>query len=466
MKPFKKREPSVTLAMVCLLSIMSLSFGCGGGGGGGGSEAESPSTFASSFGGADSDGPDSVQQTADGGYIVVGQTDSFGAGDTDAWVLKLDANGTVVWEKAYGTIGGDAAQSAMETADGGYIVAGYTDPDGAWVFKLNADGIISWQKAYGDFKFYSVKQTTDGGYIVAGSTGAFGAGENDVWILKLNTNGTIAWQKAYGGTEAESGLSIQQTSDGGYIVAGSTCSFGVTCTCPFGNCTTDVWVFKLNADGTVVWQKTYGDPGVGDDELGAIEETSDGGYILAGDTDFFGEGLTDGWILKLNTNGTIAWQKAYGASLNDDLTFVQQTGDGGYIATGFTNSFGSNGLDAWVLKLNTDGTVEWEKAYGGTDFEAADAIRQTSDGGFVVAAETESFGAGSVDFWILKLSSDGAVGFNPSSGAEVTDTTLAITDTTVVGVDTLATVTDTTATAVDTTVTVTDTAATIDQQAP
>jgi len=465
MIPCKKRKPFLTLAMGCLLFIMFISFGCGDSSDGG-SGTESSSTFAYSYGGAESDYPESVQQTADSDYIVVGQTDSFGAGDTDAWVLKLDPNGTVVWEKAYGTTGGDAAQSFMETADGGYIVAGYTDPDGAWVFKLNADGTISWQKVYGDFKFYSIQQTTDGGYIAAGSTGAFGAGSNDVWIMKLNIDGTIAWQKAYGGTEEEASLSIQQTSDGGYIVAGGTCSFGVTCVCPAGNCTTDVWVFKLNADGTVVWQKTYGDPDVGDDELGAIVETLDGGYIVAGKTDFFGGGLTDGWILKLNIDGTIAWQKAYGSSLNDVLTYVQQTSDGGYIATGFTNSFGSNGLDAWILKLNADGTVEWEKAYGGTDTDWAQAISQTSDSGYIMAASTSSFSAGSDDIWILKLSSDGLVGFDPLSGAEVIDTTLTITDTTVVGVDTLATVTDTTATAVDTTATVTDTAATIEQQSP
>ncbi|MDE2180364.1 MAG: hypothetical protein KGJ40_05895, partial [candidate division NC10 bacterium] len=237
-------------------------------------------SFAKTYGGANDDWIGSIRQTTDGGYIVAGYTTSFGAGNADAWVLKLDATGAVQWQKTYGGVGYDEATS--------------------------------------------IQQTTDGGYIVAGYTNSFGAGYQDAWVLKLDSTGTVVWQQTYGGTDYDYATSIQQTTDGGYIVAGRTRSFG-------GAGFDDAWILKLNSTGTVEWQKTYG--GTGGDEATSIQQTTDGGYIVAGSTSF-GAGNADAWVLKLDAVGAVQWQRTYGGAANDYATSIHQTADGGYIVSG------------------------------------------------------------------------------------------------------------------------------------
>jgi predicted secreted protein len=189
--------------------------------------------------------------------------------------------------------------------------------------KLSSNGEIEWQKTYGGSwdDVRSFQQTIDGGYIVAGWTGSFGAGGDDIWILKLSSTGDIEWQKTYGGSEYDRALSVQQTSDGGYIIAGKTDSFGAE-----GG---DTWVLKLSSAGEIEWQKTFG--GSSDDYASSIQETSDGGYIIAGKTDSFGAGGDDTWVLKLSSAGEIEWQKTYGGSSDDYASSIQETSDGGYM---------------------------------------------------------------------------------------------------------------------------------------
>jgi uncharacterized delta-60 repeat protein len=312
-------------------------------------------TWARTYGGGDEDFAYSIRQTSDGGYIVAGKTGSFGAGHGDIWVLKLNASGDVVWQKTYGGRDYEEAYSIQQTTDGGYIVSGRTGSFGAghadiWVLKLNASGDVVWQKTYGGRDYeeaFSIQQTTDGGYIVAGVTGSFGAGEDDIWVLKLNARGDVVWQKTYGGRYGDWAFCTQQTSDGGYIVAGVTESFGAG-----GR---DFWVLKLDASGQVLWQKTYG--GIYDDEAFSIQQTTDGGYIAAGETYSSGAGYTDVWVLKLDAGGNVQWQKTYGWGGYDSATSIQQTSDGGYIVAGWTESFGAGGRDFWVLKLDRNGDV-------------------------------------------------------------------------------------------------------------
>jgi uncharacterized delta-60 repeat protein len=419
-------------------------------------------TWAKSYGGRYRGNANSIRQTRDGGYIVAGYAYTVGGSYCDCddfWVLKLNSDGTVSWQKTFGGTFWDEANSIQQTSDGGYIVAGKTGSFGVgaydlWVLKLNNDGCVAWQKRYGGAaKANSIQQTTDGGYIVAGS---FGAGYTDFWVLKVNSDGTVSWQKRYGGASDDYATSIQQTSDGGYVVAGHTESFGAG-----GG---DFWVLKLNSAGIISWEKTYG----GRDYEGAesIQQTSDDGYIVAGVTHSFGAGNYDFWVLKLNSDGTVSWQKTFGGTDYDWANSIQQTTDGGYILAGYAQSFGVGLYDFWVLKLNSDGTLFWQKRYGGAFWDEASSIQQTSDGGYIVAGKTGSFGAGAYDLWVLKLKSDGTIPFNPASGAQMADTNA-------VPVDTNCTVTDTTATAVDTSATVTDTDATavdtnatIKQQAP
>jgi hypothetical protein len=237
---------------------------------------------------------------------MAGLTWSYGPDDdegTDYWVLKLDANGNVVWQKMYGGAGNDYSPSIQETSDNGFILAGGTASFGAgagdfWVLKLDSNGNAVWQKTYGgssDDQAWSMQVTSDNGFIVAGLTWSNGADYRDYWVLKLDANGNVVWQKAYGGSYDEIAQSIQETSDGGFIVAGVTR--------PYGACCRDYWVLKLDANGNVVWQKTYG--GASNDWPFSIQETSDGGFIVAGVTESYGAGEGDILVLKLDANGDI-----------------------------------------------------------------------------------------------------------------------------------------------------------------
>jgi len=392
-------------------------------------------TWARSYGGGLGEGAWTIQQTSDGGFAVAGWTWSFGAGDSDIWILKLRADGTIQWQRTYGGYDDDAADLIYQASDGGYVVTGYTASYGAgaidvWLLKLGADGAVQWQKTYGgraEDEAVGIQQTLDGGYIVAGETDSFGAGDWDVWLLKLGADGAVQWQKTYGGPRSEttSADPVQQTADGGYIVTGRTASFGA------GGY--DVWMLKLDENGTVQWQKTYGGPG--DDEAHAVRQTLNGGYVVAGYTASFGAGATDIWVIKLDGQGTILWQKTFGGE-GTDLTFsVHPTFDGGCVVGGYTWSFGAGASDFWVLKLSQNGTLQWQKTYGGPARDEAASIRQTSEGGYVVAGGTESF-AGGWDFWVLRLGADGDIPGCPLvaiSGAIVGDTA-------VVGVDSNASV--------------------------
>src|SRR3989338_5795020 len=193
-----------------------------------------PGGWDATYGGFDYDRANSIHETRDGGYIVAGETRSFSVGRIDIWVLKLRPDGTVEWQKTYGGANGDVAESVCETRDGGYIVAGWTRSFGAgkedvWVLKLRADGTVEWQKTYGgggSDEGYSIQQTSDGGHIVAGETRSFCAGKEDVWVLKLRADVTVEWQKTYGGVNVDEVRSIRQTNDSGYVVAGGSRTFG------------------------------------------------------------------------------------------------------------------------------------------------------------------------------------------------------------------------------------------------
>jgi len=371
--------------------------------------AYAQSTWAHAYGGSSSDYAYSIQQTSDGGYIVAGYTTSSGAGGYDFLIVKLDSFGIVTWQKTYGSSYDDIAYSIQQTSDGGYIVAGYQGGSGPglhdyWILKLDSFGNVTWQKTYGGLIVdiaYSIQQTSDGGYIVAGVSASLTYFSQEFWILKLDSFGDITWQKTYGGSLSEYSYadSIHQTGDGGYIVAGSTDSFGA------GNY--DFWVLKLDSSGNVIWQKTYG--GSSYDFGESIQQTSDGGYIVAGSTDSFGAGNYDFWVLKLDSSGNAIWQKTYGGWKADWARSIKQTSDGGFIVAGYTGSFGGGNNDYWILKLDSSGGAIWQKTYGGSNNDDAYSIQQTSDGGYIVAGATNSFGIGNFDLWILKINADGTM---------------------------------------------------------
>jgi hypothetical protein len=277
---------------------------------------------------------------------------------------------------------------------------GYYD---IFLIKTDANGNVIWAKTYGGASFdwaTSVQQTSDGGYIVAGATWSFGAGNGDIFLIKTDANGNLQWAKTYGGTFGEYARSVQQTSDGGYIVAGNTSSFGAGAV--------DIFLIKTDANGNMQWAKTYG--GIYTDSATSVQQTSDGGYIVAGATWSFGAGNGDFFLIKTDANGNIIWAKTYGGTSYDLATSVQQTSDGGYIVAGSTESFGAGSRDIFLIKTDANGNVIWAKTYGGTNLDSATSVQQTSGGGYIVAGFTESFGAGGRDIFLIKTDANGSIG--------------------------------------------------------
>jgi uncharacterized delta-60 repeat protein len=357
------------------------------------------------YGGSGYDWAYSIRQTSDGGYIVAGVTNSFGAGSYDFYVVKTNSQGDTLWTHTYGGSNHDWACSVQQTADGGYIVAGYTHSFGAgysdfFLVKTNSQGDTLWTRTYGGSDYdnaYSVQQTADGGYIVAGFTDSFGAGRSDVYLVKTNSQGDTLWTRTYGGSASDGAWSGRQTPDGGYIVAGTTYSFGA------GNY--DLYVVKTNSQGDTLWTRTYGG-GSGDEAL-SVQRTADGGYIVAGYTESFGAGLYDFYLVKTDSLGDTLWTRTYGGSSWEYAYSVQQTTDSGYVMAGYTYSFGAGWNDLYLVKTNSHGGILWTRTYGGSTWDEAQSVQQTSDGGYIVAGYTESFGAGSRDFYLVKTGPDG-----------------------------------------------------------
>jgi len=359
-------------------------------------------------------GGSSLIQTSDGGYAIAGYTKSFGAGDYDVYVVKLDAKGNLQWTKTIGGPKDDWGQSLIQTSDGGYAIAGATKSFGAgewdvYVVKLDAHGNLQWTKTIGGKNNdwgRSLIQTSDGGYAIAGKTESFGAGYTDVYVIKLDAKGNLQWIKTIGGEGLDDGSSIIQTSDGGYAIAGSA-SFGAEDyegVCVFY----DVYVVKLDANGNLQWTRTIGQEGT---EWGeSLIQTSDGGYAIAGTyglVDYEGIHPADVYVVKLDAKGNLQWTKTIGGPDYEEGNSLIQTSDGGYAIAGFTYSFGAGKTDVYVVKLDAHGNLQWTKTIGGPDYEGGTSLIQTSDGGYAITGYTESFGAGGDDVYVVKLDKNG-----------------------------------------------------------
>ncbi len=318
-----------------------------------------------------------------------------------------------------------------------------------WVVKLNENGSIQWKKTYGgsdnDWP-YSIQQTSDGGYIMAGLTMSNNGdvsgnhGDRDCWVVKLNQIGGIQWSKTLGGSDIDEAFSVRQTSNGGYIVAGGSWSNNGDVSVNKGF--DDVWVVKLNEAGAIQWQKSMG--GSSSDNAKSIIQTADGGYILAGESTSsdgdvsFNHGNTDFWIVKLDEEGAIEWENSFGSMGLDVATAVRQLSDGSYVVAGYVGSGvpgHHGGFDYWVIKLSNKGEVLWQKAYGGSGSDQAFDLQVTSDGGFILVGHAQ-FADGDVlatnggrDIWVLKLNEIGDILWQKNLGGSMGETGYSIQET-------------------------------------
>jgi hypothetical protein len=281
-------------------------------------------------------------------------------------------------------------------------VAGYTSSFGndtqVYLIKTNVGGDTLWTRTYGGTDWddgWSVQQTSDGGYIVAGYTRSFGNG-GDVYLIKTNAGGDTLWTRTYGGTNTDAGYSVQQTSDGGYVVAGYTSSYGNV---------PQVYLIKTDASGDTLWTRNHG--GASYDLGYSVRQTTDGGYVVAGYTDSFGSN-DQVYLIKTNAAGDTLWTRTYGGASVDRGYSVQQTTNGGYVVAGYTDSFGSND-QVYLIKTNAAGDTLWTRTYGGANDDYGWSVQQTTDGGYVVAGWTRSFGNGS-QVYLIKTDANGNVG--------------------------------------------------------
>jgi len=354
------------------------------------------------FGGSEIDGGTNVQATSDGGYILTGYTESFGAGSYDMYLVKTDASGNEIWSQTFGGSDYEIAFFVQETSDGGYILVGTVSSGSGdmYLVKTDVSGNEIWSQTFGgssDDRGRSVKETSDGGYILVGYTSSFGAGKSDMYLVKTDASGNEIWGQTFGGGNYDTALSAQETSDGGYILAGSTLSFGAG--------KSDMYLVKTDASGNEIWSQTFG--GSSSDYALSAQETSDGGYILAGSTESFGAGSLDMYLVKTDASGNEIWGQTFGGSGSDYAYSVQETSDGGYILVGYTSSFGAGTYDMYLVKTDASGNQEWSQTFGGSGSDSAYSVQETSDGGYILTGYTESFGAGKSDMYLVKTDSEG-----------------------------------------------------------
>jgi len=389
----KTMTKKMLLAIVCVLLLVSTTAALEPG----------DTLWTRTYGGSSLDQGYSVQQTSDGGYILAGGTYSFGAGYSDVYLVKTDSSGDTLWTRTYGGSSEDGGNSVYQTADGGFITAGYTHSFGAggkdvYLVKTDSSGDTLWTRTYGGGRYdegYSVQQTSDSGYIIAGYTDSFGPGNDNVWLLKTDSSGDTLWTRTYGLGNYAQGRSVQQTSDGGYVIAGRILSYTTH--------SYDVYLLKTDSSGDTLWTRTYG---WGDDDEGwSVQQTADGGYVIAGHTYYPLPRASDVYLVKTDSSGGTLWTCTHDRSYRDHGHSVQQASDGGYVIAGYTYSY-STGLDVYLLKMDASGDTLWTRTYGGSDDDEGWSVQKTSDGGYVIAGYTKSFGAGNSDVYLLKVSGE------------------------------------------------------------
>jgi len=350
----------------------------------------------------------SVQQTTDGGYIVAGYLGTPYARNADAYLLRTNGAGDVLWAKCYGGPYDDMGHSVQQTTDGGFVIAGRTrsfgagapNDDNIYLVRTDAQGDTLWTRAYGGVGPEDegcVRQTADGGFILAGTTLSLGPRayyNYSIFVVKTDARGDTLWTRTYVGVGNYYGRSIQPTTDGGYIVA--------------GNCATeepnsqDVCLVRISPDGEALWTKTYG--GTASDECSSVQQTADGGYVIAGRTRSFGVDEGDVYVIRTNALGGTLWTRTYGGRYDDRGYSVQLTAGGGFVVTGYTFSFGAGTprhSNVYLIGIDAAGDMRWTRAYGGAGYEEGRSVQQTTDGDYIITGVTTHEGADS-DISLIK----------------------------------------------------------------
>lgn len=371
--------------------------------------AERSTSWTRTFGGSSADGFQAMQQTSDGGFILAGYTFSFGHGYANGYLVRTDAAGNLIWSNAYGGAGWEYLLAVAETADGGFVAAGYTTSTGAggmdmYLLRVDAQGSLLWERTFGGAGIdvaQGVGVDSQGNLILAGYTNSSGAGENDVYIVKTDAEGNELWSQVHGGEESDAAMDVLVDSQGNYLVAGASGSFEAE--------NRDVYVLKLSPEGNIFWEELYGHHG---DYLSyewgnAIIETSDGGYLVAGNSNAALGGSTgelmNMYLVRIDAQGNLVWEGFAGrGQFYDYGNAVVELPEGDFLVAG-TSKTRSNNNEVYVARINAQGVAQDGSTFGDFGSEWSSAIALTGSGEIVLAGQTNSFGAGSFDAWLLML---------------------------------------------------------------
>ncbi|MDD1657170.1 MAG: PEGA domain-containing protein [Methanomicrobiales archaeon] len=353
-------------------------------------------SWAWTYGGAMSDLGASVRETGDGGFIVAGSTSSFGRGDFDVYLLRVGPTGILLWEQHLGTPADEFGADVRETGDGGFIVTGWSwspaNSTDVYLIRTDEAGKMLWERTYGgpgsDYG-HAVLPLEDRGYAIAGSTASFGPSV-DMYLIRTGEDGTRLWEKAFGGQGDDAGFSLISMDDSGFVIAGSTGSFGSS---------SDVFLVRTAPDGAELWEQHYGGQGI--QEGRSVARAEDGGFLIAGGTDPALAGLWDAYLVRIDSQGRLQWEQAIGGSGSEYGTAVAMTDGDGYYLAGRTSSTGPS-TDVSLVRGSSLGNPLWERTFGGARYDAASALQRTSDRGVVIAGTTDSFGRGD-EVYLIRL---------------------------------------------------------------
>jgi hypothetical protein len=313
-----------------------------------------------------------VIETSDGGYLVVGSLKFGDPYQSDVWLVKTDNNGNELWNQTFGGTGWDEARSVIETADGGFLLAGRTDSFGAgdadmWLIKTASNSYEQWSQTFGGPEQdagRSVIETADSGFLIAGVTYSFGASVSSIWLVKTDSNGDEQWNQTFRAGDWDGIYSLIETADGGFLLAGINYSFG-------DRYTGDMWLIKTDSNGDEQWNRTFG--GTGDDSANSVIETADSGFLLAGRTDSFGAGGADMWLIKTDSNGDEQWNQSFGGLGNDWAKSAIKTADGGFLLVGVSYNYDAVITLSTILLIKTDsnGNELWNQTFTRTTIDSS-----------------------------------------------------------------------------------------------
>jgi len=361
-----------------------------------------------SYGGRGADGGNYAIKVSDGGYMMVGYTDAYGNGKNDIWMIKTDFTGEKEWSQVYGGKMDDYGWGVTETDDGGYVVVGETFSYGngqsdIYLFKVDSLGKKIWDNTFGGIAEdvgYSIANADDGGYVIASQTRSYGKGGSDGMLVKFDENGIKKWEKLYGGKGLDYFRSIIKDSTNGFIVSGGTRSFS--------NGDSQAWILSVDDDGFIIWENTYGDNG--EDGFNMVKQTANNGYIAVGhSSSFFSQGLNDVYMARIDSSGNKMWQKYHGGKSEDRGYAISQCSDGGYIIAGETSSYGNGKNDILVIKTNSIGNKNWRSTFGGNGVDIGRSIKELPQGGFIISG-TSTISNLSFDAIMIKTNAKGESG--------------------------------------------------------